>query len=154
MDITQILRTGAKLFNQSSADTAHLSENNIVAALSRLLGGDSDGQGINLQNIIKSLDGAGLASIAASWLGKGSNAAISTDDIAKVFHPDKISAFASELELPEHKAVSGLQDVLPAIVDHASPGGEIAGDLFKAVGGLAGIMKIGASIFGENKPNN
>lgn len=149
MDIAQLLRIGAQLFAQSSANTDGVNENNIIAALARLLGGNSNGEGIDLNTILQSLNGAGLANIAASWLGNGDNAPISASDIANIFNQDQLSTFAQDLEMPAEEAVTGLQETLPGMIDQASPNGDIAADLFKAVGGFDGIMNLASSLFGK-----
>lgn len=143
MDINQLLRIGAQLFSQSQANTTGLNETTITSALSRLFGGDSDGKGIDLQSIIQSLNGAGLANIAASWLGNGDNAAISATDIGNIFNADQLSNFANEVKLPQ------MQETLPGMIDKASPNGDIAGELFQAVGGMDGLLNIASKIFGK-----
>lgn len=151
MDINQLLRIGAQLFSQSQANTTGLNETTITSALSRLFGGDSDGKGIDLQSIIQSLNGAGLANIAASWLGNGNgdNAAISATDIGNIFNADQLSNFANEVKLPQSEAITGLQETLPGMIDKASPNGDIAGELFQAVGGMDGLLNIASKIFGK-----
>ncbi|PQJ62129.1 YidB family protein [Photobacterium angustum] len=149
MDIAQILRIGAQLFAQSSANTDSLNENSIVSALARLLGGNSNGEGIDFNSLLQSLNGAGLANIVSSWLGNGENSPISADDIAKIFNQDQLSNFANELQMPQDEAVTGLQETLPGIIDKASPNGDIASELFQAVGGVDGIMNLASSLFGK-----
>ena len=149
MDINQLLRIGAQLFSQSQANTTGLNETTITSALSRLFGGDSDGKGIDLQSIIQSLNGAGLANIAASWLGNGNNEAISATDIGNIFNSDQLSNFANEVKLPQSEAITGLQETLPGMIDKASPNGDIAGELFQAVGGMDGLLNIASNIFGK-----
>ncbi|KJG39882.1 hypothetical protein UA32_06160 [Photobacterium angustum] len=149
MDIAQILRIGAQLFAQSSANTEGLNENSIVSALARLLGGNSNGEGIDFNSLLQSLKGAGLANIVSSWLGNGENSPISADDIAKIFNQDQLSSFANDLQIPQEEAVTGLQETLPGIIDKASPNGDIASDLFQAVGGVDGIMNLASSLFGK-----
>ncbi len=149
MDIAQILRIGAQLFAQSSANTDSLNENSIVSALARLLGGNSNGEGIDFNSLLQSLNGAGLANIVSSWLGNGENSPISADDIAKIFNQDQLSNFANDLQMPQDEAVTGLQETLPGIIDKASPNGDIASELFQAVGGVDGIMNLASSLFGK-----
>lgn len=149
MDIAQILRIGAQLFAQSSANTEGLNENSIVSALARLLGGNSNGEGIDFNSLLQSLNGAGLANIVSSWLDNGENSPISADDIAKIFNQDQLSSFANDLQIPQEEAVTGLQETLPGIIDKASPNGDIASDLFQAVGGVDGIMNLASSLFGK-----
>ncbi|WP_297480100.1 YidB family protein [uncultured Photobacterium sp.] len=149
MDIAKILEIGAQLFSQSQANTGGLSQGSIVSALSRLLGGDENGKGVNLKQLLSSIDGAGFANVLQSWLGKGENSAISTDDISKIFSGSQLSDFANELNIPEQDAKAGLSEALPAMVDNASPAGEIAGELLNSVGGISGLFNMAASLFGK-----
>ncbi|KAE8178129.1 YidB family protein [Photobacterium carnosum] len=149
MDIAKILEIGAQLFSQSQANTNGLSQGSIVSALSRLLGGDENGQGINFEQLLSSIDGAGLANVLQSWLGNGENHAISVDDITNIFSGSQLSDFANELNIPEQEAKTGLSEALPSMVDNASPAGEIAGELLNAVGGVSGLFNIAASLFGK-----
>lgn len=149
MDIAKILEIGAQLFSQSQPNTGGLSQGSIVSALSRLLGGDKHGQGVNLEQLLSSIDGAGLANVLQSWLGNGENNAISGDDISNIFSGSQLSEFANELNIPEQEAKTGLSEALPAMVDNASPAGEIAGELLNAVGGVSGLFNMAASLFGK-----
>ncbi|HIF9122310.1 TPA: YidB family protein [Photobacterium damselae] len=145
MDITKILEIGAQLFSQSQANTGGLNQGSIVSALSRLLGGDENGQGVNFEQLLSSINGAGLANVLQSWLGNGENNAISADDIANIFSGSQLSDFANELNLSEQDAKTGLSEALPAMVDNASP----AGELLNAVGGVSGLLNMAASLFGK-----
>lgn len=149
MDITKILEIGAQLFSQSQANTGGLNQGSIVSALSRLLGGDENGQGVNFEQLLSSINGAGLANVLQSWLGNGENNAISADDIANIFSGSQLSDFANELNLSEQDAKTGLSEALPAMVDNASPAGEIAGELLNAVGGVSGLLNMVAGLFGK-----
>lgn len=51
--------------------------------------------------------------------------------------------------MPHDEAVTGLQETLPGIIDKASPNGDIASELFQAVGGVDGIMNLASSLFGK-----
>ena len=149
MDIAKILEIGAQLFSQSQANTNGLSQGSIVSALSRLLGGDENGQGINFEQLLSSIDGAGLANVLQSWLGNGENHPISVEDITNIFSGSQLSDFANELNIPEQEAKTGLSEALPAMVDNASPAGEVAGELLNAVGGVSGLFNMAASLFGK-----
>ena len=51
--------------------------------------------------------------------------------------------------MPKDEAVTGLQETLPGMIDKASPNGDIASELFQAVGGMDGIMNLASSLFGK-----
>ncbi|SMY16388.1 YidB family protein [Photobacterium aquimaris] len=125
MDIVEIVRLGAQFFNQSRANTQAVDENSIFAALSHLLDGNDQGQNVDLQGIIKALNQAELSNIADSWLSNDVNAHISATNITTIFSVEKLTAFSSELNMPEQDVILGLQDALPTMIDQASPGGDI-----------------------------
>jgi uncharacterized protein YidB (DUF937 family) len=99
-----------------------------------LLGG-SGGQGIDLGSIVGNLQNSGLGSIAESWLGDGDNEGISGSQIQDMLGSDKISQAAQQLGTDEGSLLSGLQDLIPQVVDKSSSGGS----LLDSVGGLSGL---------------
>ncbi|HID83093.1 MAG TPA: DUF937 domain-containing protein [Chromatiales bacterium] len=109
---------------------------NAMSALSGLLG-NNDG-GLDLGSIVSKMQGGDMANIASSWLGKGSNESIGTDQLRSMFGDDKISQFASQLGTDEDSALSGLSEALPNMVDQASPDGSLL-DSLGGIGGLASM---------------
>jgi len=111
-----------------------LNEGVVAKALAGLLG-DNAGN-IDLGSIISKLDGGGLASLAQSWLGDGSNSGISAEQILSLFGEGKVNNFASSLNLDPPTATNGLADMLPELIDTNSKGG----NLLDAVGGSSGLL--------------
>jgi len=109
---------------------------NAMSALSGLLG-NNDG-GLDLGSIVSKMQGGDMANIASSWLGKGSNESIGTDQLRSMFGDDKISQFASQLGTDEDSALSGLSEALPNMVDQGSPDGSLL-DSLGGIGGLASM---------------
>ncbi len=109
-----------------------------TAALGKLIG---SGSSLDLGSIISKMQGggdSGLAGLAASWIGKGKNDAISSDQLRGLLGKDKITQFASEMGVDESTAISGLKETLPNMVDQASPDGS----LLDSIGGLGGLMNM------------
>ncbi|MGF1454401.1 MAG: YidB family protein [Alphaproteobacteria bacterium] len=128
MDTQQLLALAANAFKSGAgAPAAGLDLNQIISALTNLLPGDS-GQ-IDLAGLVSDMNAGGLMAMASSWLGDGGNANIGFDEVIALFGRDKISGFASQLGLGETDAVSGLQSALPELMDKASSGGDLVGDL-------------------------
>ena len=113
-----------------------------ASALDDLIGGS---KGFDLSNIVGQFTGAGgdLASKAASWLGDGSNEAISPAQIQDAIGGDKIEAFASKLGIGREEASSSLSQVLPELIDKSSEGG----NLLDSVGGVAGLAGMASKFF-------
>ena len=136
MNLTDI---AAKLFMQQlGSQGAGIDANSLQGALAKLLpmaGGDLD-----VTRLLSMFtQGGGLASMAQSWLGDGSNDALSTDNLMSILGQSKVNDFASELGLDTDAATTGLTGMIPELIDKASSGGslqqDLAGSLMK---GLAG----------------
>jgi len=107
---------------------------NLMSALGGLTRG---GDGIDIAGLVSKMQGGGgLADMASSWLGDGQNEAISGSQVSDLLGADKISEFASKLNIDEETAKSGLVDMLPQVIDKSSPGGS----LLDSVGGVSGLM--------------
>ncbi len=132
---TQIL--GAKLGGSSN-------NNDLVSSvIGSLLGGGSKEGGIDLGSLVGGLQNGGLADIAQSWLGDGDNAEISQSQITDLLGSEKIQEAASQLGTDQNDLLSGLQEMLPQIVDKSSSGG----NLLDAVGGIGGLASLAGKLF-------
>jgi len=140
MDLMQI---GAQLLQSklgSNVDTG-----DIMSALSGLFDGDMD-----IGSLISKMQGnGGLASMAASWLGDGDNTAMSGSQIMDIFGQDKMSEFASKLNVDEGTASNGLADMLPQLVDKASSGGSMLESAMGSMGGADGLMGMAGKFLGK-----
>ena len=112
-------------------------QNTINGALNGLIG---DGDQFDLGSLMSNLQSGDLADIAASWLGDGENASISTDQIQNLLGGDKISAAASQLGTSEGSLLETLQEALPQMIDQGSSGGSLL-DSVGGIGGLASMAK-------------
>jgi len=83
------------------------------------------------------MQGQDLGAIAASWLGDGDNAGISTTQVREVVGKDKVAAMASELDSDEDSILNGLKEALPQLIDNSSKGGT----LLDNPGGLLNLAK-------------
>ena len=128
------MKMGAELLQKKLSGPSN-GNDSIVSALTGLLGDEKGG--LDLGSILGKMQGGDLASMASSWLGGGSNDAIGGDQLRNLLGNEKVSQFASQLGVDEGSALDGLSDVLPNLVDQASPDGSILDSL----GGLSGIAK-------------
>ncbi len=99
------------------------SSGGLAGALLPLVGGMLAGGG--LQHILSGLHANGLSSQADSWVGTGENKPISGGDVRKVVSPDELSRIASQLGVSENDAADAVAHVLPAVVDHVTPDGDV-----------------------------
>lgn len=135
----ELLNTLAKQFITDVNADGVLDGTDVAAALQNLLS-DSSGN-LNLSAIVTQLQGLGLADIAASWLGDGENAAISSEQIGQLFDKDQLSSFASSLNLEENNVTQALTAALPVLIDKVSSGGALSSLLGDEAGELLGSLK-------------
>ncbi len=108
----------------------------VMGALAGLLGGDQAEGGLDIGSLVSKMNDGGMAGMLGSWLGDGDNDAISSDQIKDLFGGDKISEFASQLNISDDQAAESLADAVPQMVDQGSSGGT----LLDSVGGLSGAL--------------
>jgi uncharacterized protein YidB (DUF937 family) len=141
MDLLQI---GAQLLQSKLG--SNIQTGDIASALSGLLGGDN----FDIGSLISKIQGnSGLASMAASWLGDGANSAMSGSQVMDIFGKDKVSEFASKLNIDEGTASNGLADMLPQLIDKASSGGSLLESAMGSMGGAGGLMGMAGKLFGK-----
>jgi len=147
MELMGLLKIGASLIQGNSDDTTTgLDADDITSALSKLIG---NGQGsLDLGALVGGLSQNGLGEIVGSWLGNGENKSISMDQITDLLGSEKVSEFASELNISEESAKGALADSLPQVVDRATAGeGSIMDEMLAQVGGPQGAMEMLGKMF-------
>ncbi len=139
-----LLQVGAQLLQSKLG--SNIQTGDIASALSGLLGGDN----FDIGSLISKIQGnSGLASMAASWLGDGANSAMSGSQVMDIFGKDKVSEFASKLNIDEGTASNGLADMLPQLIDKASSGGSLLESAMGSMGGAGGLMGMVGKLFGK-----
>ena len=135
MDIIQL---GAQLLSEKLG--LQIDPATLQGALQNLLG---DGQGnIDLAGLAGKMASSGqLGSILDSWLGDGTNAAISAESIQALFGNTQIADFASSIGTDSNTAAAGLADVIPQIMDKSSRGG----NLLASARGMGGLVDAASS---------
>jgi uncharacterized protein YidB (DUF937 family) len=136
----------------------------VQTAISSALGGNSNAL---TQNVVKGVVGmltnnaggisglvekmaqSGLGDVAASWIGKGDNKAITPQQLEDALGADKVAELAEQAGIPADKGAEVLSQVIPAVVDKMTPEGEIPeehhlGTLSKII--LGGLGVAGATM--------
>ncbi len=139
MDMNDLFSLGASLLKSKLGNT---NENVLQEALASVLGG-KDG-GLDLSSITSALQNGSLGSIVSSWIGSGENAPIDANGVKELLGEDKIGAFAQKLGIDHDSAADALKDVLPQVVDKATPEGD---SLLESMGGLDGLMGMAKNFF-------
>lgn len=130
-----LLTMAAQLFiNKLGSSGDQLEESGVASALQNLL--PTQGGELDLGALVSLFteNGAGLASLASSWLGGGDNPSISPASIMDLLGSDQVSEFAAKLGLGEDTAAKGLAEMIPELIDSNSEDGALAmGDMAKGL---------------------
>jgi uncharacterized protein YidB (DUF937 family) len=82
--------------------------------------------------VVQSLSQGGLGDVVNSWIGSGQNSSITPGQIQGALGSGPINEIASKLGISPDMAGTVLSQVLPHIVDHLTPNGQVP------QGGLSG----------------
>ncbi len=138
MDMNELFNIGASLLKNKLGQN----EGVLGEALSSILRNKEGG--LDLSTITSALQNGNLGSIASSWIGSGENASIDANGVKELLGDEKINTFAKKLGIDSDTAADALKDVLPNMVDKATPNGD---DMLANLGGLDGIMKMAGKFF-------
>ena len=100
----------------------------MVGTVVQVLNGRAGG----LDGVLQSLQKGGLGDAVNSWVGTGSNAPVTGGQLESVLGSGVVQDLASKLGISPADAASHLSELLPGIIDHLTPNGEVP------QGGLAG----------------
>ncbi|WP_435521141.1 YidB family protein [Brevundimonas faecalis] len=130
---------------------------NEMGLLDSVLNGLGDDAAGGLSDLLKGQGGVaglaekfgqnGLGDLAASWISKGGNAAISPEQIAAVIGSGPIADFAKKLGISPEQASETLAGLLPEAIDRLTPNGSaegaddmLGGLLENLPGGIGGAL--------------
>jgi uncharacterized protein YidB (DUF937 family) len=91
-----------------------------------------------LGGLVSAFSKAGLGQMMSQWISNGPNPPISPGQLSKVLGNDVLGQFAQKAGVAQGDAASLLASVLPGLVDHLTPNGQLpaANDLQNSLGGL------------------
>jgi uncharacterized protein YidB (DUF937 family) len=129
------------LLKQGGALAQVISQNPQVvsAAISLLNPKDpSVGGSGGLGGLVGAFEKAGLGQVVSQWISTGPNPPVSADQISSVLGSDVLRQFAQKAGVGHGEAASVLASVLPGLVDHLTPNGQVpaANDLQGTLGSL------------------
>ena len=87
-------------------------------------GGALDSMG-GLSGIVSAFQQGGLGHLADSWVGTGENLPVSGDQLSQILGSDKNSEIASQLGMSQGDAAGGLAKILPELINHITPNGQM-----------------------------
>lgn len=102
----------------------------------------NNGQG-GFGGLLGRLSQAGLGEQAASWVGTGQNLPVSADQIGKIFGGSELGDLAAQLGMPTEQVAGHIANVLPQVIDHLTPNGQVPEgdvDLGQALSGLVAML--------------
>jgi uncharacterized protein YidB (DUF937 family) len=81
-----------------------------------------------LGGILDAFQKGGLGHIADSWVGTGENLPVHADQVTQVFGQDKIAQMANQLGMSHGDVSGGLAQILPQLINHVTPNGQVPQD--------------------------
>ncbi len=121
------------------------------AVIGKLAGGQGGGmaqiamdllnQNGGLSGILEKFNQGGLASQAASWVGKGENMPISAEQIGQVLGGGQLAEMAAKFGISPEILSSQLAQHLPGVVDKLTPDGEVPADESNLLSQVLSLLK-------------
>lgn len=78
-----------------------------------------------LNDLLSGFDAKGMGDKVKSWVGPGSNVALTTDEVREALGKDKLESLALRSKLSVEEVTSKLAVELPKLVDKLTPDGEL-----------------------------
>jgi uncharacterized protein YidB (DUF937 family) len=99
----------------------------LKTGLGGLLAGGAAGSVLSggLGDLLKQFQQSGQGAAANSWVGKGPNQSISSDDLAKALGADQINTLMAHSGLSRDDLLAGLSQHLPQVIDQLTPHGRL-----------------------------
>jgi uncharacterized protein YidB (DUF937 family) len=97
-------------------------EGGLMAGVMSLLTNKETG---GITGLTQAFNQQGLGDIISSWVGTGTNAAITPDQVQKVLGSDVIQQMAEKSGVSVDTVKAQLAELLPSLIDKATPEGKI-----------------------------
>jgi uncharacterized protein YidB (DUF937 family) len=78
-----------------------------------------------LAGLVQQFTDAGLGREASSWVSTGQNLPISAEQISQVLGQGNVRSLGENFNLSSESASAGLASLLPALIDHLTPKGQV-----------------------------
>ncbi|MFC1668763.1 YidB family protein [Spirochaetota bacterium] len=86
---------------------------------------------MGMRGFIDSFRDNGLENVVKSWIRKGDNIPISSDQVKDVFGEDELEKISQKSGLPVDNVTDYLRDMLPDMINKVTPNGKIEEDDFE-----------------------
>lgn len=118
---------------------------NIVAGMLANQGGAGGGAAGGLAGLAEQFAKGGLGDVMNSWIGKGENLPIGADQLGNVLGGDLLGKLTQQTGMGQSDLLGQLSQLLPQMVDKATPDGAIPagglGDIGAILGKLGGLSR-------------
>jgi uncharacterized protein YidB (DUF937 family) len=91
--------------------------------------------------LVGAFEKSGLGGVASSWVGNGPNQPVTAQQVQSGLGTDAIAGMAAKLGVSPAVASGVVAQLLPHVVDHMTPGGQVP-----PAGGGGDMMSMGESI--------
>jgi uncharacterized protein YidB (DUF937 family) len=78
-----------------------------------------------MMDLVQQFRGAGKADAVESWVARGPNKAVSSDDLSRVLTEEQIAFLTRRTGLSREELLAGLSERLPQVVDELTPEGRV-----------------------------
>jgi uncharacterized protein YidB (DUF937 family) len=111
----------------------------LMPAVLGMLGSGGKGQ-TGMHELLATMQSKGFGDVAKSWIGPGPSQPITPSQAEQVLGPDKVQQLAAKSGLPVDQVRQGLSAILPGLVDHLTPNGQVPAptEVQSAISGLLG----------------
>ncbi|AOJ02011.1 MULTISPECIES: YidB family protein [Burkholderia] len=104
-----------------------------------------------LNGLIEKFNAGGAGGIIGSWIGTGENQPISSETLQNVLGSDTVGALAQKIGVDPQQASGILAQVLPHIVNGATPNGEVPANGQLDTSNVLGTLSQLAGLFGNKQ---
>lgn len=110
----------------ATTPSVEASQSSLVTAALSMLTNQSGG----ISGLAHQFTAKGLGDVVHSWISTGQNLPISPSQLQSVLGSEQVQAIAAKAGISPEAANAGLAQILPQLVDHLTPNGEVPqGDL-------------------------
>lgn len=93
--------------------------------LVQIIGAAQGAAGGGLPALLAQMENAGLGTEVRSWIGHGENLPVTPEQLAPVFPPEQLEAWAKAANTTPEALLKVLAEALPQVVHHATPEGKL-----------------------------
>lgn len=140
---------GSALSQSSGDGQAH---QNVLTAVMEFVNNQPGG----LNGLVQQFHEHGAGGVIESWIGGGANQPVSPDTVQNVVGSDALNELASKVGVSPEQASTLLAQVLPHVVDHATPTGETpdsghidVASVLGSIGQAGGLGSLVEGLFGN-----